>query len=57
MELAPKLPEQDWGRGEDRSLRDTLGVLMKVYYLKQILLIRILNRDIFIHSKTPLKIS
>lgn len=42
MKLAPNLPEQDWGSGEDRghSLRDTPRVLMKIYYLKQILLIR-----------------
>lgn len=51
MELAPDLPEQDWSRGEDGSygLRDTPRVLLKVYYLKQILLIRKLYTEKYPH--------
>lgn len=51
MELAPDLPEQDWSRGEDgsHSPRDRPRVLMKVYDLKQILLVKKLNTEKYSH--------
>lgn len=52
MELAPDLPEQDWSRGlEDgsHSPKDSPRVLMKVYDLKQILLVKKLYTEKYSH--------